>query len=234
MKISPAPLARPRRSGAFTLIEVVLAMVILSLVLGAVFTILQSTMRASVEITKRELQSSQVTALREQFRRTFGALPSGAQIRLEVIEAGDPMLQELTISGAPEAFVYGPRAASTDERVFGLQRQTDASGTEDGVPLYTFGFTRADLVPEEEVGLVVVEDGVTLLVADDEGRYWFPLVRDIVSMEWRCYLQEDESWEEVWEESEAPPLIQVEIRQRGRDIPMRLVFPVVVAESVTS
>jgi len=211
-----------RSRAAVTLFELVIALVVLALISGTIFSIIAGSVRATAEVQVIQKEADQIHAFSETCRRVFGALPDTAQITISIIDEGPPALQELVLSGAANAFAFGEEPVSYEDLTIGTFLDGQA---EDGTLLYTIGITRSDILPGEiQEDLVVTDDEEVLLAPDDDGRYWLPLIRNVVALNWRCYTADDDEWIELWEGQDWPDLLEVTILQQGRLLPLRTVI----------
>ena len=200
---------------------------IFSFISLATFSAVRGCLLATQEHEILERENAQVHAFFDLCRRTIEALPSGAELTLEIEEADEVPRQILTISGVPGAFAFGDRPLSYEDIEIGLQLEEDLlRPSRSESPLYRVSMSREDLIDEEEDGLTVEEEGRVFLAPDDEGRYWLPLLRRVQSLRWRFWDEEEEIWDEEWEESGWPEMIELEIMGEDRTIPARAVFRV--------
>ena len=93
-------------SRGFTLLELVIAMTILALLSGMVFSIVRGSMKTAFDMQMIQKENDQVSRFIALCRQTFQRLPSTAIITIKTTQAGEPVMQELTISGAPETFAF--------------------------------------------------------------------------------------------------------------------------------
>ncbi|CAN5913948.1 hypothetical protein BH11VER1_BH11VER1_25620 [soil metagenome] len=223
----PLPAGHRRRSRAFTLLEVVIALTMLAMFSGTLFTLIRGSVKAATEIQQLQKDNDQVNRFIAICRQAFQNLPITAILTLTVTEKNTPMLQELTISGAPEAFPFGISPISYKETILGIRPDLAATeASESGLRVYYLGVSREDIVPEEvnrSAGVTrSVGDGVA--APDDQGRYWMPLLPAVTSLTWRFYKEEEDTWEEEWDSTQFPPLIEMNLLLADRTQPIRVVF----------
>ena len=65
-----------------------------------------------------------------------------------------------------------------------------------------------------------------LTAPDDQGRYWMPLLPDVVNLKWRFFKDADDTWLEEWSDDAWPDLIEVQLVMRDRTTPLRMVYSV--------
>lgn len=103
--MTPSP-ANPRKSG-FTLLELVMAMAILSIIVGMVF----STARTSLALGNTIVQSQNEEMLHQAFfellSQRFAALPGNTRFDLKVEDSGSHYISDLTLQNVPMNFTWG-------------------------------------------------------------------------------------------------------------------------------
>lgn len=216
---------------AFTLMEVVIALTILGMITATLFSIIQGSVRAAAQIEQLQRENDGINRFLELCRKTFTTLPSTATLTLAPIDANLDAGQELTLSGAPNCFGFGMRPISYSDTVLGLR--PDPSGATDAneAPLQYLCLSREDLIAQSDSRDIALRQEVSGLAAPDEqGRYWMPLLPDVVSLKWRFYQEEDDTWLEEWSESDWPQLIEVQLLMRDRLTPMRMVYSLPVIQ----
>jgi hypothetical protein len=167
----------------------------------------------------------------ELCRKTFTTLPSTATLTLTALDTNVDAGQELTISGAPNCFGFGMRPISYSDTILGLR--PDPAGTADAneAVLNYLCLSREDLIAQSDSRDIALRQEVSGLAAPDEqGRYWMPLLADVVSLKWRFYQEEDDTWLEEWSESGWPQLIEVQLLMRDRLTPLRMVYSLPVIQ----
>src|SRR5258706_15723636 len=101
----------------FTLLELILGLSLLALFTVMVTGVMRASMRTVFQTRDMQLENDQLNRFIMLCRQTFQNLPSTGILTLKIIEAGDPMQQELTISGVPEAFAFGPNPMSYKDSI---------------------------------------------------------------------------------------------------------------------
>ncbi len=222
---------RLRSTAAFTLIEVVIGLTILAMITGMLFAIIRGAVSGAADIERLQRENDSINRFVELCRITFQTMPSTGTLTLEIIERTDPLLQELTISGAPHCFGFGTSATSYKETILSIRPETTASSAPpptEGVR-YNLSLSREDLIPQtDDNELAVRQDANSPTAADDEGRFWMPLLPGVSSLTWRFYKQSEDVWEEEWSSSQWPDLIEMNLTMEGRTLPLRAVFSVPV------
>lgn len=225
------PQSLPAR--AFTLMEVVIALTILGMITGTLFAIIQGSVRAAAQVEQIQRENDGINRFLELCRKTFTTLPSTATLTLSAIGGNLDQGQELTISGAPNCFGFGARPISYSDTILGLR--PDPNGTVDSneAPLNYLCLSREDLISQADNRDMAVRQEITGLAApDDQGRYWMPLLPDVVALKWRFYKEADDTWLEEWAESNWPALIEVQLLMRDRQTALRMVYSVPVIQII--
>ena len=215
---------------AFTLIEVVIGLTILTMITGTLFAIVKGSVRGAADIERVQRENDSINRLIELFRQTFQTMPGTATLTLKITEQSDPVMQELTISNSPHCFGFGASPTSYKDSIIGLRIDTaQSTSTETNAPRYNLSVSREDLIPKtDDSQLAIRQDTNSLTAPDEEGRYWMPLLPAVTSLSWRFYKQSDDTWEEEWSDSKWPDLIEMNLSMDGRTQPLRAVFGVPV------
>ena len=216
---------RSKRRSAFTLIEVVIGMTILSMITVTLFAIIRGSMRGAAEIEQLQRESDSVNRFIDLSRKTFASLPATATLRLKLVQNTEPVIQELTITGSPDCFPFGLNPITLKDTILSIRPHPDGIVDDNQMPLNYLSLSREDLIPQTDDRQGGIRQETTGLYApDEEGRYWMPLLPDVVSFKWRFYVEKDETWSEEWKKSEWPDLIEAELVLKNRTRPIRMVF----------
>lgn len=210
----------------FTLIEVVIGITILSMITVTLFAIIQGSMRGASEIEQLQRESDSVNRFIDLSRRTFATLPSTATLGLKLVQNTEPIIQELTITGSPDCFPFGLNPITLKATTLRMRPHPDGLVDENNMPLNYLSLSRDDLIPKtadsQQSG--IQQDVTGLYAPDEEGRYWMPLLPDVVSFKWRFYVEKDDTWVEEWSKSTWPDLIEGLLVLKNRTLPIRMVF----------
>lgn len=215
---------------AFTLIEVVIGLTILTMITGTLFAIIKGSVSGAADIERVQRENDSINRFIEICRQTFQTMPGTATLTLKITEQSDPVMQELTISNSPHCFGFGTSPTSYKESILGLRLDTTPSAsTESELPRYTLSLSREDLIPRtDDNELAVRQEAGSVTAPDEEGRYWMPLLPAVTSLSWRFYKLADDVWEEEWSDTKWPDLIEMNLTMDGRLQPLRAVFSVPV------
>lgn len=213
--------------------EVVIALTILGMITATLFSIIQGSVRAAAQIEQLQRENDGINRFLELCRKTFTTLPSTATLTLTALDANLDAGQELTISGAPNCFGFGMRPISYSDTILGLRPDPAGATDANEAPLQYLCLSREDLIAQSDSRDIALRQEISGLAAPDEqGRYWMPLLPDVVSLKWRFYQEEDDTWLEEWSESDWPQLIEVQLLMRDRLTPLRMVYSLPVIQLI--
>ncbi len=218
-----------RRLPAFTLIEVVIGITILSMITATLFAIIRGSVRGAAEIEHIQRESDSVNRFIELSRRAFTTLPSTATLTLKMVQNTEPIIQELTLAGVPDCFPFGMSPISLKDTTLRIRPHPDGLADSNEMPLHYLSLSREDIIPQTDDRQSSNRQSTTGMYApDEEGRYWMPLLPDVVSLKWRFYAEKDKTWSEEWSKSEWPDLIEAQLVLKDRTLPIRMVYSVPV------
>ncbi len=215
----PKRRAISRRTRAFTLFELVIAMTVFSLVAVALFRVLDSCLRTANALHDSERITHQVAAFAEICRKTFSTLPAEATFRVEPSLEADG--QEMLLRGAPAAFAFGDTPLNFGATTLAI-RPLEEGGFEVAV-------SRSDFAPPEEENALAgmgLGEADAAMQPDEQGRYWLTLLGNLEWARWRFYDRRAQDWVEEWTRKERPPLVEFSLLLEGDTVPFRAVFPV--------
>jgi type II secretory pathway pseudopilin PulG len=214
-----------RRRAAFTLIEVVIGITLLSMITATLFAIIRGSMRGASEIEQLQRESDSVNRFIELSRKTFSSLPATATLSLKLVQNTEPIIQELTVAGSPDCFPFGMNPITLKDTILRLRPHPDGLVDDNNMPLHYLSISREDLIPQTDDRQTGIRQETTGLYApDEEGRYWMPLLPDVVSFKWRFYVEKEQTWYEEWSKSAWPDLIEGLLVLKNRTLPIRMVY----------
>jgi len=199
---------KPSKKSAFTLVEVVLAVIILGLLGSVLFTLVESTLGAAAQLNTKQNQTQELNGLIEVCRKTFSNLDGRSFLTASVKPApGGGYVQEIRVENGPLAFAWQGNGSETG--VTTISPRPQANG------LLAFCL-RHEL---DQTDLQRPE--IT------EPAKWFVLVRDLKKMEWRFFDSRSATWRKEWEEGAfRPSLIELIIHSPASPEEVRVVFNV--------
>ncbi len=204
-------------------------MVILALIIGSVFGVVWQAADSAAELRVLDARDQQVSRFLVLYRKTLESLPLGTSIEITAAEESASGQEEMKIDGATTAYAMGVNADTDGETIIALIPQATkvAGGLEDYVgSLFQVAVSREDFKPLADEGEMAIRMGESdpFFEVDDEGRYWLPLLNDIVSMTWRYWDKEQSEWVETWEAGEMPEMLELSLLDPWRPAPLRVVF----------
>jgi|GEM_PF-568370 len=218
-----------KRLDAFTLIEVVIGITILAMITVTLFAIIRGSVRGAAEIEHIQRESDSVNRFIELSRKAFTTLPSTATLTLKLVQTTEPVIQELTIAGSPDCFPFGMNPITLKDTTLRIRPHPDGLADANDMPLHYLSLSRTDIIPQTDDRQTGIREATTGLYApDEEGRYWMPLLPDVVSLKWRFYVEKEETWYEDWSKSAWPDLIEAQLVLKNRTLPIRMVYTVPV------
>lgn len=98
---------RPARRGGFTLLELVLAMLLLGLLVGMIFSSASANIQLGHAVVQSQNEESEKNAFFDLLSRRFATLPGNTRMELVAENAGSHYLSDLTLQNVPLAFTWG-------------------------------------------------------------------------------------------------------------------------------
>lgn len=174
------------RHSGFTLLEVVIAMGILSVLVGMVFGIARTSLTLANTIVKSQAEEMEHQAFFELLHQRFSSLPGNTRFDLQVEDSGAHYLSELTLQEVPLSFTWGGQELIA--KAVQLTTIKRRSGYLDIVLSYY----------EDEIleGSASDPDGP---VGDPEPFAEIVLLEDVAYFEWRALDGRSMEWQYDWE-----------------------------------
>jgi type II secretory pathway component PulJ len=195
----------------FLLLEVLLALAVLSMVVVMIFQIIQTTLRVTSDINFLQGQQQKIDGICELLRRNFVAMPQTAVFQTR--RKGNEF--ELIFRNAPFNFSWLRTGAQYGTVVIASRPRADG---------------RMDLSVLQEP-----EDAQRILdtQADWKGS-WLPLLNDVDQISWRFFDPRNAKWSTDWPDAGTKPsLIEITLKLAGRPHPERGVFRWPIAQMNT-
>ncbi|HEX8371356.1 MAG TPA: prepilin-type N-terminal cleavage/methylation domain-containing protein [Chthoniobacterales bacterium] len=201
-----------RWNSGFTLLEVILGVMILGLLAGVLFTLVETTLAAATQLSTKQGQTQELNGLVEICRETFATLDGRAQFTAAVKPStGGGYAQELRVENGPLAFAWQGSGAETGVTMVAPRPQAN-------------GLLAFCLLHEREIDPKEQEK------APPPKPKWFVLVRDLKKLEWRFFDPRSNAWRKEWEEATVrPSLVELIIQSPASPEELRLVFPMLAA-----
>ena len=203
---------RPAGGRGFLLLEVLLALAVLSIVVVMIFQIVQTTLRVASDINFLERQQQKVDGICELLRRNFVAMPQSTLFQTR--KNGNAF--ELIFRDAPFYFSWLGTGAQYGTVVIASRPRADG---------------RIDLSVLQEPEDASKKTGDTQ--AEWKGS-WLPLLTDIDQISWRFFDPRSAKWSTEWPDTGSKPsLIEITLKLAGRPHVERGVFRWPVAQTST-
>lgn len=197
-----------RRRGGFTLLELVLAMMVLAVVVGMVF----ATARTSLALGRTIVQTQNEEMLHQAFfdllDRRFDSLPGNTRLELAVTESSSHYLSELTLQNVPLSFTWGGEERTA--KAVQLSTVKRRSGFLDIVLRYYENEILEG--SESQFGASVLDDGPFAEIV---------LLEDVAYFEWRVLDGRSLEWDYSWDIQGRLPLqleLVMAIGAKGEEI----------------
>ncbi len=204
--------------------EIVIALSIIGILSISMLGVIRDTVRVAAETESLRRESDQINRMIESCRKTFTTMPATATLALKIVQTTEPIIQELTITGSPDCFPFGPNPISYKDTILRLRPHPDGLIDANQLPIHYFSLSREDLIPKTDSAVAIRQSTTGLYAPDDQSRYWMPLLPDVVTFKWRCYVEKEDTWYEEWSKSQWPDLIELTFTLKDRTTPTRMVF----------
>jgi type II secretory pathway component PulJ len=220
-RYAPAPIANAKpvnskqqlvrvASSGYLLLEVLLALAILSIVVVMVFQIIQTTLRATSDINFFQTQQRKVDGICELLRRNFVSMPATCLFQTRNHNGST----ELIFRYAPFNFSWMKPGAEFGTIVIASRPQPDG---------------RLALSVLEESGNALesyVDHGI------ERKSDWVSLISDLDQLTWRFYNSRTGKWSLDWPDTSTKPnLLEINIKLAGRNHMERGVFRWPIAQT---
>jgi hypothetical protein len=196
-------------SSGYLLLEVLLALAVLSIVVGMVFQIIQTALKVTADINFLQTQQRKVDGITELLRRNFDSMPRSCVFQTRKINGS----LELIFRSAPFNFSWVKAGANFGTVVLANRPQSDG---------------RLALSVLQESGNAMD----SYVDAGNEKAEWFPLMNDVEELSWRFFDEATGKWSPEWPNTAAKPnLVQLTFKLAGRNHMERCVFRWPIAQT---
>ena len=197
------PMRRSGLQGGYLLLEVLLALAILTMITALVFRIIQTTVRTTREVTYLESLQERVDGISELLRQNFSNLPAVTQFQTKTLQTGT----ELVFQHVAFQFATTPGTPAFGTVALSLRPQGDGR-------LYLAFYQESEDAPEH------------LIQANQEDKIaWTPLLGDLEQASWRFFDPQARDWRQDWPASATrPALVELTFRIAGQSQVHRSVF----------
>jgi type II secretory pathway component PulJ len=203
-RLPKAKWARQRvKTSGYLLLEVLLAVAVLSISVVMIFRIIQTTLKATADITFLQTQQRKVDGISQLLRRNFESMPQTCTFQTRSVNGS----LELIFRSAPFNFSWVTSKANFGNVVIASR------------PL-----------PNGRLALTVLQESGDALNSYVDGSNekkgeWFPLLDDAEQLSWRFFDGQAEKWTSDWPNpSTKPSLVELTFKLAGRNHLERCVF----------
>jgi hypothetical protein len=192
-----------KTSAGYLLLEVILALAILTIIVALVFRIIQTTVRVTTDVQYLQSEQEHADGLYELLRKHFDSLPRTAEFQTR--RARNAL--ELIFLGAPFHFSWTPSGPQFGSTVIAARRGSD-------------GFYTLAVVQEPE------DASVSYAVSGDPANArWAPIVGNLRECNWRFFDPRTQEWKTDWKDpGTKPTLFECTFEASGQVGPTRAVF----------
>jgi type II secretion system (T2SS) protein J len=190
------------RSG-YLLLEVLLALAVLSISVVMIFKIIQTTLKVTSDIDFLQTQQRKVDGIYELLRRNFDSMPRTCTFQTRTVNGS----LELIFRSAPFSFSWATAGVNFGTVVIGSRPQAD-------------GRFAMSVLQEGPNALESYVDSGSEKKAD-----WFPVMNDVERINWRFFDAASGKWTSDWPDiATKPSLVELTFKLAGRDHTERCVF----------
>ena len=191
------------KTSGYLLLEVLLAVAVLSISVVMIFRIIQTTLKATADITFLQTQQRKVDGISQLLRRNFESMPQTCTFPTRSVNGS----LELIFRSAPFSFSWVTSKANFGNVVIASRS-----------------------LPNGRLALTVLQESGDALNSYVDGSNekkgeWFPLVDDAEQLSWRFFDGQAEKWTSDWPNpSTKPSLVELTFKLAGRNHLERCVF----------
>ncbi|MCA1963296.1 MAG: prepilin-type N-terminal cleavage/methylation domain-containing protein [Prosthecobacter sp.] len=173
----------------FTLIEVILAMGLIGLLIGGVYSIANGALQLGLSMNQARLSETRLTHFTTAWRSYLETLPPGARLSCGLEKVRRGAAGRLLIEGAPPPFVWSSRVRLADAVEFAITRGEEAGSLQ----LMVRHLKRLEKPNALDAYAQIAE---------------LPLLRGLKDFRWEFYDAEKQRWFSNWnpDKQPAPPL----------------------------
>ena len=199
------------RMAGYLLLEVLLALAILTIVVVLVFRIIQTTVRVTTDVQYLQAEQEHADGLYELLRKHFDSMPRTAKFQTRSLRNA----LELVFLEAPFRFSWTPGGPQFGSTVIAARRQADGR------------YTLAVMQEPEDASVSYATSG------DPANAKWVPIVSGLRDCNWRFFDGRTREWKTDWKDPGVKPtLFECTFEVSGQVGPTRAVFrwPVAATE----
>jgi prepilin-type N-terminal cleavage/methylation domain-containing protein len=190
---SLAPLPHIRRSGGFTLVEMIITLMVFVLLSAAIFGIITGVLKSAGSLQDNQNRGDQVMALQAFIQRELGGLPGQSSLVSYRRGDGEGLDQNGIIFGSAGTF-------------HALDAKIQANG------LYTLRLANFSGAPGTNA-LTAFQTDVT---TDEPSLVWTKLIPDVQHLSWKFEAINAPTWLDLWDSASLKPnLVEFSIQIAG-------------------
>jgi|GEM_PF-4425399 len=214
MKSSPTSLNIPGPKGCrhdgLTLLEMLLALFILTIIATTLYSTLYSALKTTAEIRRIQTQEDEITGLVDSCRDAFGTMPTNATLQaVEAVGTNGNADFEISLHGAPDAFTFGGAGMIDADKILVTQQEMDGTN-----PIFHLDLEVA--VPTNSSTVVA---GQTNLIPA------INLLSGMKNIQWEFWDSTSSNYDTNWDTAgKKPKLIRLTIQQQDGTNPIQIVF----------
>jgi type II secretory pathway component PulJ len=191
------------RSSGYLLLEVLLALSVLSISVVMIFQIIRTTLKVTSDVNFLQTQQRKVDGIAELLRRNFDSMPSTCIFQTRDAEHS----LELVFRDAPFNFSWVNAGTNFGTVVIASRPQAD-------------GRFALSVLQDSGNALDSYVDG-----GNEKKAQWFALMHDVEQISWRFFDVRTGKWLAEWKDSGTKPiLVELTFKLAGRNHTERCVF----------
>ncbi|MGJ8633447.1 MAG: prepilin-type N-terminal cleavage/methylation domain-containing protein [Luteolibacter sp.] len=175
-----------RNTGGFTLLELVLALLLIALLSGMIFTTARSSLMLGNNIVRTQGDEMLHQSFFDFLENRFSSLPGNTRMQLMASDSGSHYLSDLTLQNVPMSFTWGGTERSA--KAIRISTEKRASGYLDIVLTY---YENEIIDPESAEG--------TASSIDELPFAEITLLTDVAYFEWRVLDGRTMEWQFDWD-----------------------------------
>lgn len=188
---------RHRRTAAFTLLEVIIAMGVLALLLTGIFQVAKSTMELAEELSAAQEKAMMKQNFLDYLRRSFRGLPGSAEIRLAVRQSAGTYIPSLTVVNGGVSF--SPGEALPPDLAVELTAEERPGG-----------YLRVLLRLMDDRQTMALRTGQPVQASRNQPT--LPLMDNVSRFEWRFFDSDSLRWENIWQSGRRPLMAELNVQ----------------------
>lgn len=173
----------------FTLLELVVALLLVALLAGMIFTTSHSTLALGNSVVKTQSEEMLHQAFFDFLENSFSALPGNTRMELTATDSGSHYLTDLTLQNVPLSFTWGGEERTA--KAIRLSTVKKRSGFIDIV----LSYYENEIIEEESSS----RSGGTASRSDEEPFAEIVLLTDVAYFEWRLLDGRSMEYQYDWE-----------------------------------